>query len=152
MRLTQRGFGAIVAIVVLVVLAALAAALTRLGTIALSTTTHRVLGARASLAAAAGIDWGLYQAFKGSWTACSNASETLTFAADAGLQVTVRCTSAVFNDGEASPGVPRIVRIYSIDSVACSGPASCPDDVAAVGAHYVERRRSVQARDAPEAL
>ena len=140
----QHGFGALVAIVVLVVLAALAAAIVRFGGVAQVTTTHSLLAARAAQAAAAGTDWGLYQALKGTWVGCTNVSQSLDLSASTGLYVTVTCTSRGYNEGETSPGTPRFVRMYTIDAVACSSP-SCPDNSAATTPHYVERRRQVQA-------
>ena len=53
-----------------------------------------------------------------------------------------------FNEGETSPGTPRVVRIYTIDAVACnsSGAAvACPDATAVGRTNHVERRRQVQA-------
>ena len=145
-RCGQAGFGAIMAIVVLVVLAALAAAVVRFGAVAQATTAQNLLGARASQAARAGTEWGLYQAFKGTWTACSAASQTLDLSATTGFRVTVSCDSRTFNEGESAPGTPRVVRIYTIDAVACSSTA-CPDNSAATAANYIERRRQVQASD-----
>ena len=141
-----RGLGAITVIVVLVGLAAMAAAVLRLGQVGASVTAQDIEGARASAAARTGIEWGLYQAFKGSWTACSNASTTLDIGS--GLRVTVVCDSRSFNEGESSPGVPRTVRAFTIDAVACrssSASTPCPDAAAAVQPGYVERRRQVQA-------
>jgi MSHA biogenesis protein MshP len=145
-RTRARGLGAITVIVVLVGLAAMAAAVLRLGQVGASVTAQDIDGARASAAARTGVEWGLYQAFKGSWTVCSNASTTLD--AGNGLRVTVLCDSRSFNEGESSPGVPRTVRAFTIDAVACrSSDAStpCPDAAAAVLLGYVERRRQVQA-------
>jgi len=141
-----RGLGAITVIVVLVGLAAMAAAVLRLGQVGASVTAQDIDGARASAAARTGIEWGLYQAFKGSWTACSNASTTLDIGN--GLRVTVLCDSRSFNEGESSPGVARTVRAFTIDAVACrssSAGTPCPDAAAAVQPGYVERRRQVQA-------
>ncbi len=143
----EGGFGAIMAIIVLVVLAALAAAILRFSAVAQSTSAHNLLSARALQAARAGNEWGLYQAFKGSWTACSGASQTLDLSASTGMRVTVSCDSHSFNEGESAPGTPRTVRIYSIDAVACSSTTSCPDNVGATGPHYIERRLQVQASD-----
>ena len=146
-RRCVRGFGAIAAIVVLVVLSALAAALVRIAGAAQTASAQDLLGARAFQAARAGLDWGLYQAFKASWTSCSGASQTLDLVADTGFRVTVRCDSSVFNEGESAPGVPRTVRIYTVDAVACNGAAACPDDARAARPGYVERRLQVQATD-----
>ena len=140
----QRGFGAIAAIFVLVVLAALAAAIVRFGSVAQSSIAQNLLSARASQAANAGTEWGLYQALKGSWTTCSGASQTLDLTASTSFRVTVSCDSRSFNEGETEPSVPRVVRIYTIDAVACNS-TSCPDNGAATGPTYIERRRQVQA-------
>ena len=142
----DHGLGAISEIVVLVGLATMAAALVRLGQQGSNRSAQDLDSARASVAARTGVEWGLYQAVKGSWTACSNASQTLD--AGSGLRITVRCDSRSFNEGEDSPGVPHVVRVFTIDAVACrSGSAStaCPDAAAAVLSGYVERRRQVQA-------
>ncbi len=146
-RPAQAGFGAIAAIVVLVVLASLAAAVVRFGVVAQTTSAQAVLAARALQAARAGTEWGLYQAFKGSWTTCASASQTLDLTTDTGFRVTVSCTSSVFNEGEVSPGVPRTVRVFTINAVACNGASTCPDNARATTQGYVERRRQVQAAD-----
>ncbi len=146
-RGAQRGFGAIAAIVVLVVLAVLAAAIVRFGSVAQNTAAQSVLAARALQAARAGTDWGLYQALKGSWTACSGASQTLDLSAETGFRVTVTCDSRAFNEGESAPGTPRTVRLYTIDAVACNAAAACPDNAQASTRGYVERRQQIHASD-----
>ena len=147
----DRGLGAIAVIVVLVALAAMAAAVLRLGQQAQTTSTQDLLGARAGAAARAGIQWGLYQAFKGPWAACSNASQTLDLSADAaGMRVTVSCDSRLYNEGETEAGAPRTGRVYTVDAVACtsaSAATACPDASPVAGGAYVERRRQVQAVD-----
>ena len=140
----QHGFGAIAAIFVLVVLAALAAAIVRLGSVAQSTIAQSLLSARALQTANTGAEWGLYQALKGTWTTCSGTSQTLDLSATTGFHVTVSCDSNSFNEGEADPSVPRVVRIYTINAVACNS-TSCPDNSAATGPTYVELHRQVQA-------
>jgi MSHA biogenesis protein MshP len=142
----QRGLGVIAAIVVLVILASLAAAIVRFGAVAQSTSAQAVLAARASQAARAGTEWGLYQAFKGSWTTCSGASQTLDLGTDLGFRVTVSCDSRSYNEGETAPGTARTVRLYTIDAVACNS-TTCPDNTRATTPGYVERRRQVQAGD-----
>jgi MSHA biogenesis protein MshP len=143
-RHAARGFGAIAAIVVLVLLAALAAAIVRIGGGAQASQAQDLLGARAWQAARAGTEWGVYQALKGNWTSCVNASQTLDLRADSGgMRVTVSCSSISYNEGEASPGVAQLRRAFTIDAVACNS-TSCPDDTLAVQAGYVERRRQVQ--------
>ena len=138
-----RGLGAITVIVVLVGLAAMAAAVLRLGQLGASVTAQDIDAARASAAARSGVEWGLYQAFKGSWTACSGASSTLDLGN--GLRVTVGCDSRSFNEGESSPGTARTLRVFTIEAVACRSGSVCPDATAAVQGGYVERRRQVQA-------
>lgn len=138
-----QGLGAVAVIVVLVMLASLAAALLRLGQQTQAASTQDLQGARASVAARSGLEWGLHQALKGPWTACSNASQTID--GGSGLRVTVSCDSRTFNEGEDDNGVPRTVRVYTLDAVACSSSGSCPDAAAAVTGGYVERRRQVQA-------
>lgn len=139
-----RGLGAVAVIIVLVTLAGLAAAVLRLGQQAQVSTTQDVLALRAASAARAGIEWGLYKAFKGTWTACSSASATLDLSSDLGMSVTVSCDSRVYNEGESAPGVPQTLRVYTIEALACNA-ASCPDATAAVRAGYVERKRQVHA-------
>jgi MSHA biogenesis protein MshP len=139
--------GAVAAIIVLVVLAALAAAVVRFGAVAQATSAQNIMSARASQAARAGTEWGLFQAFKGSWTTCTGASQTLDLTGSTGFRVTVSCDSRSYFEGETAPGTPRSVRIFTIDAVACSGGAACPDNTAAAGPNYVERRRQVQASD-----
>ena len=148
-RRPQRGLGAVAVVLVLVVLASLAAAVLRLGQQMQGQATQALLGAQAQAAARSGLEWGLYQAFKGSWTSCSNASQTLDRSTDAaGLRVTVRCDSRVFNEGESAPGVPATVRVFTLEAVACtsrSPTTACPDASAVGSSGYVERKREVQA-------
>lgn len=144
----RQGLGAVAVIVVLVALSALAAAVLRLGQQGQTVSHQDVMASRAAAAARSGIEWGLYQALKGSWTGCSSASQTLDLgAADgSGLRVTVSCDSRSYNEGETSPGVPRVVRLFTIDATACnssSAATACPDASAATSAAYVERRRQV---------
>jgi MSHA biogenesis protein MshP len=136
----QRGFGAIVALVILVIMAALAAGLVRLGTTQQATSTEDILSARAWQAARAGSEWGLYQALQSG--SCSGASGTLDLRATTGFSVTVSCTSKNFNEGETTPGTPRVITVYSIGAVACNS-AACPDGTLAGTPGYVERARLV---------
>jgi MSHA biogenesis protein MshP len=143
--LPARGLGAVAVVMVLVVMATLAAAVLRLGRQAHTTVSQDILGLRAGAAARAGIEYGLYQALKGTWTTCSNASTTLDLGTDLGMRVTVSCHSVLYNEGESAPGVPQTVRTYTVDAVACNGSSSCPDVSAAARETYVERRRQAQA-------
>ena len=147
-RAPCHGLGAVTVIVVLVALAALAAAVLRLGHQGQTVSHQDLMSTRASAAARSGIEWGLYEALKGGWTSCSSASQTLDLgAADgSGLRVTVSCDSRSYNEGETSPGVPRVVRLITIDAIACNSSTAataCPDAGAATSAAYVERRRQV---------
>lgn len=149
LRRPASGLGAVVVIVVLVALAALSAAVVRLGLQSQALSHQDLMSARASAAARSGIEWGLTQALKGSWTACSSASQTLDLGAvdNSGLRVTVSCDSRSYNEGETSPGVPRVVRLFTIDAIACnsgSATTACPDASAAAKSAYVERRRQAQ--------
>ena len=141
----QRGMAAIAAIVVLVGLAALAAAIVRISSASHSALAQSTLVARASQAARAGTEWGLYQAFKGSWTSCSGASSSLDLSSETGLWVRVSCDSTLYYEGESSPGVPQTVRVFTIDAVACNSPAGCPNAAQSTKPGYIERRRQVQA-------
>ena len=94
-RQRQSGFAYIAAVVLLVVVAAVCVALIRLSNTQQTTVNAALLGARASLAARGGIEWGFYQLRNGS----CNASTTLTdFVADSSFRVTVRCTASNFNE------------------------------------------------------
>ena len=141
---SRRGFGSVAILVVLVMLAALAAAIVRLSATAQSSSALDTLSARADQAARAGTEWGLYQAFKGSWTSCAGASQTLDLRTDMGMMVTVSCSSSTYSEGETSPGVAKTLRVYTIDATACNS-TSCPDNARATQKGYVERRRQVQA-------
>jgi MSHA biogenesis protein MshP len=149
MQRRTRGMGAVAVVLVLVVLAAIAAAVVRMGNQSHSQTIQALQGARASAAARTGIEWGLYKAFRGSWTNCSNTSQTLDLSADGGgMRVTVRCNSQQFNEGETVPGTAATARVYTIDAVACpsrTALTACPDASTATTQSYVERRRVIQA-------
>jgi len=143
-RRPARGLGAVAIIVVLVALSALAAAIVRMGQAEQATSTRDLMSQRAMQAARAGMEWGLYQAFKGSWTSCSSASQTLDLRSDYGLYATVTCDSRSFNEGESAPGTPQAIRVFTIDVVACNA-SSCPNAAAAAQPGYVERRRQIHA-------
>jgi MSHA biogenesis protein MshP len=143
-RRSARGLGVITVLVVLVVLAGLAAGIVRLSSTVAATQSADLLGTRAWLAARAGTDWGLYQAFKGSWASCNGATQTLDLRSDTGFAVTVTCNSQSYVDGQTSTGSDNAVRVFTLEAVACNRSA-CPDDTAATTPGYVERRRVVQA-------
>ncbi|MFC0253519.1 MSHA biogenesis protein MshP [Massilia consociata] len=144
-RSRQHGFAAIAAIVLLVVVAGISAAMLRLTSVQQDTVNQAVLGARASQAARAGVEWMIYRiANDGGATACPAGQTLSDFLADTGFRVTVTCTARTpFNEGEAAPGVPVVKHIYQVDAVACNGAASsCPDNGSVQAPDYAERRRT----------
>lgn len=142
-RRRQSGLGAIAAIVVLVLLAVLAATVMRISFSAQSTAAQSLQAARAGYAARAGLEWGMRQVLQGAWVGCAgNPSQTLDLRSANGMRVTVRCSASNYTEA----GQP--VRIYELVAVACNGSAAtCPDNTAAVGLHYVERERRLLVSD-----
>lgn len=143
-RRPARGLGAVAAVMVLVLLATLAAAIVRLGWTEQVTFAQDVDSARAHQTASAGIQWGLYQVLRGSWSACATATQTLDLRSQMGHLVTVTCTYDDFSEGETAEGAPRSVRVYSVTATACNGASVCPDSSRVGSAGYVERKRVVQ--------
>lgn len=141
----QHGMGAIAAIVVLVVLAGLSAAVVRLGSASASASAQEIDSARATHAARAGLQWGLFQAFKGSWTGCNGTVQNLDLRSSTGMTVALRCDSTAYNEGESAPGVPQVVRVFTIEAVACNSATACPDSTRVSQPGYVERMLRVQA-------
>jgi len=150
-REQQRGFGAIMAIIILVVLASLGAGMVTLGATQQWAEAQGVLSARALAAARAGLEVGMFRAMSSqtpgdAWKTCSSSpgqSIFLDLSATTGFHVAVTCTSLTYNEGESSPGVPNVVRIFTIQATACNSPNSCPDSVLATTPGYVERVRQV---------
>lgn len=139
-----RGLGAVAAVMVLVLLATLAAAIVRLGWTEQVTFAQDVDSARATQTANAGIQWGLYQVLRGSWTACVSPTQTLDLRAQNGFIVTVTCAYDEFSEGETAEGAPRSLRVYSVTATACNGASTCPDSTRVGSPGYVERKRVVQ--------
>ena len=139
-HMRQSGFAYIAAIVLLIVVAGVCTALLRLSGTQQATVNQGLLGARANLAARAGIEWGFYQLRAGG--PCF-ADQTLNaFSADSGFVVRVGCIPRPFNEGESGPGVAIGKTIYRIDAVACNAAICGSDDAAIVmRPDYVERRR-----------
>ena len=147
----------IAAIIMLVILSSLAAAIVSLGTTQSITSAQDVMSTKAWQAAKAGNEFGLYQALKptGIWYAgaasdpCplglgSGTQKTyplLDLTADTGFSVAISANCWKYNEGEATPGVPTVVRIYKITAVACNASACPTPDASALG--YVERSRTV---------
>lgn len=140
LRFEQRGFGAMAVLVILVMLASMAAALFRLSSAqSLSVASQSEL-ARALEAAKSGVQWGAYQALKGTWTACASTSQTLDLRTTTNFYVTVTCSMNSYNEGETAPGVAKVVRLYAIGATACNGASAiCPDATNSASTGYVER-------------
>jgi MSHA biogenesis protein MshP len=142
----QSGFAYIAAIVFLVVIAGIAAALLQLTNTQQATVNQALLGARAGLAARAGIEW-VYQGLGSRCAQTGAATDLGDFVNDTGFRVTVTCSYRVFREGEhpGANGEPEatVKHIYTIQSVACnrSGPGACPDDASVPRPDYVERKR-----------
>lgn len=137
----QRGFAYIAAVIFLVVIAGISVALLRLTENQQSTINGSLLGARASLAARAGIEWIARQ--PDARCSAAGATTTLTdFRADSGFLVTVGCTVRAYNEGVADAAGTAVTKhIYSIEAVACNGSGACPDAASVPRADYVERKR-----------
>jgi Tfp pilus assembly protein PilX len=136
----QSGFAYIAAVVLLIVVAGVCVALLRLSSTQQNTVNGSLLGARASLAARAGLEWGFYQLSKGN---CLPTKDLTDFVADTGFRVTVQCISTPFNEGENSSGAAVVKNSVRLQAFACNSGATCPATDAAVVARpdYVERRR-----------
>ena len=136
----SRGFGVIAAMVVLVMMAVLSAAIVRVGMSQQVSSAQSINGGKMADAAAAGVEYGLYLALKGSWTTCVNQTFTTQVSLFNGW-LAVTCNSVLYNEGETAPGVARTVRVFTITSTACTSSVSCPDPVAATQSGYAERVR-----------
>lgn len=151
LRRRQAGLGVIAALVVLMLLTAIASSMVRLNWGQQMGSAQDVLGAKASQAAATGVEWGLFQALRGTWAgaSCADVSQTLDLRSTLGFWVTVRCSSKAtpYVEGGDATGAARSVRVYKIDAVACNGTTSCPDNTMATSATYIERQRQVTATD-----
>lgn len=136
----QSGFAYIAAVILLVVVAGVCVALLRLSSTQQNTVNQALLGARASLAARAGIEWGVHQLRNDT---CNPTRELTDFVADTGFRVTLRCTKSAFNEGEDGSGAAVVKHIVRLEAVACNGSGICPATDAATVARpdYVERRR-----------
>jgi len=157
MKRSQSGFAYIAAVVFLVVIAGISVALLRLTDTQQSTVNQALLGARANLAARAGIEWVIHQPATrcdGSAVGAPNSVEPTgknnhlaDFRAQTGFAVSVRCTYRSYIEGEqldADGALQRVEkRIYQVKSVACNGATDCLNPGNSVtGPDYVERARS----------
>ena len=142
----QSGFAYIAAILFRVVVAGIAVALLQLTNTQQATVNQSLLGARAGLAARAGIEW-VYEDLGSRCAQTGTITDLGDFVNDAGFHVRVTCSYRVYLEGEqldASGALESVVKhIYRIESVACNrnGPGACPDDASVPRPDYVERKR-----------
>jgi MSHA biogenesis protein MshP len=110
----QSGFALIPALFLIVVLGALAVVAIRVGTGQQQAVTMSLQQARALSAAQTGIEWGAYQALKGS-SCVASTTLSLTEAALKGFSVIVTCAAVTFST------VPKPTQSYVLNSSATSG-------------------------------
>lgn len=141
---TQGGFAYIAAVILLVLMAGMATAIVRLNVSQANAATGAALGARASQAARAGLEWAFYQLKKNNDQGCAATQNLTDFQKDTGFVVTVSCKPPrSYNEGQnPSDGSAVVKNIYQVEAVACNGSAgSCPDDNSSAQVDYTERRR-----------
>jgi MSHA biogenesis protein MshP len=138
MRRPQTGLGAIAAIMILVILGGLSAAIVSLSTGQQMSSAQDVLSAQAWQVATAGTEGGLFRALQE-----GNCDTQNWVSADyPQFDVTVVCTANNYNDGETTPGMARVLRVFRIEATACNGSSgACPDNAASAGVGYVERQK-----------
>ncbi len=144
----QRGIGVVAILAILVVLAALASAVARLAGTQQTSWAQDVLAARVLQAANAGIEWGLYQAYKaGQCVINQPQSFALPDAEFAGIRVSVECHESTYYENGLD------YRSFYLVATACTtsqthcplerndyspNPSSVADPSAPF---YIERRR-----------
>ena len=140
---TQGGFAYIAAVILLVLMAGMATAIVRLNVSQANAATGAALGARASQAARAGLEWAFYQLKMNNAQGCAAKEDLNDFQKDSGFLVTVRCKPTSYNEGQDPVSGDVVVKnLYQVEAVACNGSAgSCPDDNSSAQVDYTERRR-----------
>ena len=138
----QGGFAYIAAVILLVLMAGMATAIVRLNTSQANAATGAALGARASQAARAGLEWAFYQLSTKKAQGCAAANLT-DFQKDTGFVVSVSCTYGSYNEGQdPADGSVVVKNLYQVVAVACNGSSgSCPDNGGSAQVDYTERRR-----------
>jgi MSHA biogenesis protein MshP len=111
-RRGQNGFTLIAAIFLLVVVAALVVYMTNIRVVQQITLLYGVQGARASLAARSGIEWGIQQSIVNG--SCA-ASTSFTDAAFPGFNIEVQCGQSAHTEAATT------IDIYQITAIASSG-------------------------------
>lgn len=104
----QRGFSIVMAIFVLVVLGLLGGYMVRLSGVQFGTSTYAMQGARAYLAARAGIEWASARINNGGTCTDIDAQSALTFPGITGFTVTLSCSSQTYSEANQNPTVYRI--------------------------------------------
>jgi MSHA biogenesis protein MshP len=123
MKSRQTGFTLIAAIFLLVVVAALVVYITNIRVVQQTTLLYGVQGARASLAARSGIEWGIHRAIVNG--SCA-ATTSFTHAAFAGFDIEVQCGQTTHDEGGTT------IDTFSLIAIASSGSFGSLD--------YVQRR------------
>ena len=143
MSQTQGGFAYIAAVILLVLMAGMATAIVRLNTSQANAATGAALGARASQAARAGLEWAFYQLKMNGAQGCAAKEDLTDFQKDSGFLVTVHCKFTKYKEGQnPNDGSAVAKNLYQIVAVACNGSAgSCPDDDGSAQVDYTERQR-----------
>ena len=123
------------AIFLIVILAALAGFAARIFSVQQQSSGLDVLGSQAYAAAQSGIDWGAFQAVRGS--SCVGSTNLVMPAGPlAPFTVTVTCGSTTHSEAG------NTVTMYRLIATACNQPTGagvCPNDIAP-GDSYVERQ------------
>jgi MSHA biogenesis protein MshP len=131
-RRGQNGFTLIAAIFLLVVVAALVVYMTNIRVVQQITLLYGVQGARASLAARSGIEWGIQQSIvSGNCVASTSFSDT----AFPGFNIEVQCGRSAHTEAATT------IDIYQITAIASSGVFGSLD--------YVQRRIQATASQDP---
>ena len=137
------GFAYIAAIVFLIVLAGFALAALRLSESAQVTVNQGVLGARASQAARAGLEWAFYRLKSPGATCTAVQTAVPDFIAETGYRVNLTCGMQQYGEGQTPAGVPLMKNIFQLTATACNLGTACPaDDASVASPDYIERKRS----------
>ena len=110
----KRGFTLITALFLLVVVALLSVYMINLRSVQQSTIVYGLQGARAMLAAQAGLEWGVYDAITNN---CASTPSTFNAAGVAlsALSITVNCASSAHTEGAT------LITTYQLTSTAQTG-------------------------------
>jgi MSHA biogenesis protein MshP len=104
----QQGFSIVMAIFILVVMGLLGGYMVRLSGVQQMTSVYALQGARAYLAARAGLEWSIARLTNAGTCADVNAQTALTFADMNGFTVKLTCTSTAYAEGSKNPVIYQI--------------------------------------------